>query len=209
MVKTTYDNTQSSQIVFSGEHTVCLSCGDHSRGLNDSCGPCGNEDPQKISQKTRVVGYFSDPRSWNKSKKGELKKRRETQKYYSGEMNSLKNLEEEILESVIEPGKTRIAIIGKKDCSVCDGALDKVNSALKRVSKDYGDNLEIVKYDVGTEEGRVMAAIYDSPLDTYPTIVVHKGNKFERKGWEYPYNKPVIGVKIKDIKEMVESIEGK
>jgi anaerobic ribonucleoside-triphosphate reductase len=37
IVKTGYYNTQSSQIAFSGEHTICQKCGRHSRGLHDKC----------------------------------------------------------------------------------------------------------------------------------------------------------------------------
>ena len=40
------------------------------RGLHDACEACGSAD---IEQETRVVGYFSKVRNWNKSKrKGEL-----------------------------------------------------------------------------------------------------------------------------------------
>jgi anaerobic ribonucleoside-triphosphate reductase len=208
-VKSTFYNTQSSQIVFSGEHTVCLSCGDHSRGLKDKCGKCGNEDPKLISQKTRVVGYFSDPRIWNKSKQGELRARQASKQYYAGESQSTIDLEAELLKQSIEQGKIRVAVIGSKGCSICEEAMNRVKRVIeneKYLPKNLAEKVEIVKYDVGTEDGRVMAAIYDAPLDTYPTIVVHKGDRFVRKGWQFPYNKPAIGLSTPDIGEMVASI---
>lgn len=204
-VKAGFLNTQSSQVVFSGEHTVCLSCGTHTRGLRGECPKCGNNDPNRISQKTRVVGYFSDPRSWNKSKQGELVARQNTQEYYSGEKSSLRDLEAELLASTIEPGKLRVSVIGSKGCAVCDEALNRVKRAIGNetyIPAEIKNNLELVKYDVGTEEGRVIAAIYDVPIDTYPTIVIHKDDKILKRGWEYPYNKPAKGLSTGDIGKM-------
>jgi len=208
-VKAGYDQTQSSQIVFSGEHTVCLSCGEHIRGLKDTCPSCGNDDPTKISQKTRVVGYFSDPRIWNKSKQGELGARDKTEEYYSGESDSMRDLRLEILASSIPQGTIRVAVVGSKGCAICDEAMKRVDRVIKNekyVPKELSGKIEVVKYDVGTEEGRVMAGIYGTPIDTYPTIIVHKGERMIKKGWEYPYNKPSIGLSSQDIGTMVSSI---
>ncbi len=211
MVKTTFYETQSSQIVFSGEHTICLKDGRHQRGLKDECDTCGNDDPKQLSQKTRVVGYFSDPRSWNKSKKdGELLARQNTQDFYSGLEESTYDLQSEILKNEVND-KLRIGVIGTEGCTVCDGARDKIDAALKRMNlsdKDglTPDDIELVKYDVATEEGRIMAAIYDAPIDVYPTVVVHKGDKFLKGGWEYPYNEKPRGLTSRDIKGMVETM---
>jgi anaerobic ribonucleoside-triphosphate reductase len=210
-VKAGYFNTQSSQVVFSGEHTVCLSCGSHVRGLREDCPKCGNKDPNRISQKTRVVGYFSDPRSWNKSKQGELVARQNTQEYYAGEKSSLRDLEAELLQSSIEQGKLRVSVIGSKGCAVCDEALNRVKRVIANetyVPLTIKDNLELVKYDVGTEEGRVISAIYDVPIDTYPTIVIHQGDKILKKGWEYPYNKPAKGLNTGEIGKMFQDFLG-
>jgi hypothetical protein len=208
-VKAGYDQTQSSQIVFSGEHTVCLSCGEHSRGLKDTCPRCGNNDPTKISQKTRVVGYFSDPRIWNRSKQGELDARKETEDYYAGESDSMRDLRLEILASSIPEDTIRVAVVGSKGCAICDEAMNRVNRAVKNekyVPKELAGKIEVIKYDVGTEEGRVMAGIYGTPIDTYPTVVVHKGDRMIKKGWEYPYNKSAIGLSSPDIGTMLSSI---
>ncbi len=96
-VKAMYFNTQSSQVVFSGEHSICTSCGYHSRGLLDKCPECGNEEAEKIVHKTRVVGYFSNPDRWHKSKEAELKARQKATEFYAGERGSVKDLEAELL----------------------------------------------------------------------------------------------------------------
>ncbi len=65
----TFQNTQNAQIAFSPEFTSCLSCGKTVRGLKDSCPSCGSPD---IEGMTRVTGFFSKTRGWNKGKMGEL-----------------------------------------------------------------------------------------------------------------------------------------
>ncbi|WP_400260447.1 anaerobic ribonucleoside-triphosphate reductase [Candidatus Methanomassiliicoccus intestinalis] len=65
----TFQNTQNAQIAFSPEFTSCLSCGKTVRGLKDSCPACGSPD---IEGMTRVTGFFSKTRGWNKGKMGEL-----------------------------------------------------------------------------------------------------------------------------------------
>jgi anaerobic ribonucleoside-triphosphate reductase len=205
-VKAGFYNTQSSQIVFSGEHTVCLECGTHVRGLKNKCVKCGNTDDSRLSQKTRVVGYFSDPRGWNKSKQGELLARQATQGYYSGEINSTRDLASEILEQTIEPDKIRIAVVGSKGCTVCDEAMRRVDRFVNGLDVAVKPKIEIVKYDVGTENGRVMAAVYDAPIDSFPTIVMHTGGRFIKAGWEYPYGKSAKGVDTGVIKKMFAEI---
>jgi len=208
VIKAGFYETQSSQIVFSGEHTICSKCGTHERGLKDKCSNCGNDDPEEIIQKTRVVGYFSDPRFWNKSKKGELKARQSTQDYYAGELASTRDLATEVLSYVIPQDKIRLAVVGTKDCTICDEAMRRVNRLVEdgRMNPALKDRIEVVKYDVGTEEGRVMAAVYDAPIDTFPTVVMHRGGKFVKAGWEYPYNKPAKGVDTGKLKQMLAEI---
>ncbi len=187
-VKSMYENTQSSQVVFSGEHTVCLSCGNHVRGLVEKCGACGNDVPEKIAQKTRIVGYESDVRKWNKSKKGELKARQKAQEFYAGQQNSIIDLEADLLESIIEKENIRVGIIGSPDCPQCDRAYRIIERALEKVPEETRNQIEIVKYDVHNIDDRVTAMIYNAPLDTFPTVVVHKGDTFERFSSEYPYS---------------------
>jgi len=205
-VKTIFYNTQSSQVVFSGEHTICQCCGTHMRGLKDSCIKCKNDDPQKLVQKTRIVGYFSDPRNWNKSKKGELKDRQAAQSYYAGELTSMKDLEAEVLESIIEPEKIRIGIVGSEGCKLCENLEKATKEYITTLPEEIKKKIEIVKYDVKTEEGKIMAAIYNAPIDTYPSLIVQKGRNFLRKTSEYPYGKMPMLIMKEDIKTMFEQI---
>lgn len=71
-VKKTFQSTSNSQIAFSPEFTSCLSCGRTARGLKEACSYCGSPDIESI---TRVTGFFSKTRGWNKGKLGELKDR--------------------------------------------------------------------------------------------------------------------------------------
>ena len=71
-VKTTFETTQNAQIAFSPEFTSCLSCGRTHRGLRETCPSCSSPDVEGI---TRVTGFFSKTRGWNKGKLGELRDR--------------------------------------------------------------------------------------------------------------------------------------
>jgi ribonucleoside-triphosphate reductase (formate) len=71
-VTKTFQHTLSDQIAFSPEFTVCNSCSQTSRGLEESCPHCQSEDVDGI---TRITGYFTKVSSWNKGKRGELKDR--------------------------------------------------------------------------------------------------------------------------------------
>jgi len=206
IIKATYENTQSSQIVFSGEHTTCFDCGDHSRGLYDECPRCGNDDETTLKQKTRVVGYFSDPRSWNKSKKGELKARQETEEYYSGGQSSLRNLESELYQSIIDDETLRFAIIGTPECDQCDRAEKIIQRYVKKTSANKDIPFEIIKYNLKDEGDRINAMIYNAPLDSYPTIIVHKGNKVERFTSEFPYLENAKTINTHILGQMVDSI---
>ena len=68
----TFRNTQSSQIAFSPEFTVCNDCKSTHRGLHEECPNCDSDNVYGI---TRIVGYFSKVTTWNKGKVGELKDR--------------------------------------------------------------------------------------------------------------------------------------
>jgi ribonucleoside-triphosphate reductase (formate) len=68
----TFQNTNNAQICFSPEFTSCLGCGKTARGLRETCSYCGSSDTEGI---TRVTGFFSKTKGWNKGKTGELKDR--------------------------------------------------------------------------------------------------------------------------------------
>lgn len=72
-VKKTFESTQNAQISFSPEFTSCLSCNRTHRGMSETCPSCGSPDVEGI---TRVTGFFSKTRGWNKGKLGELRDRK-------------------------------------------------------------------------------------------------------------------------------------
>jgi ribonucleoside-triphosphate reductase (formate) len=81
-VTKTFRYTLSDQIAFSPEFTICNSCNQTSRGLEDSCPRCQSEDVDGI---TRITGYFTKVSSWNKGKRGELKDRFRNNEFFSEE----------------------------------------------------------------------------------------------------------------------------
>jgi ribonucleoside-triphosphate reductase len=72
LVKKVWENTQCSQLTISPEFTICNTCSEVSRGLQENCIGCGSEDVYGV---TRIVGYYSKITNWNKNKIGELKDR--------------------------------------------------------------------------------------------------------------------------------------
>jgi len=70
LIRETFHRTQSAQVTISPEFTYCNRCRHVARGLRETCPECDSPD---VDQETRVVGYFSKIRNWNKSKRdGEL-----------------------------------------------------------------------------------------------------------------------------------------
>lgn len=74
-VRKVFESSESAQIAFSPEFTVCNACGRMERGLSDKCAVCGSEDVDGV---TRVTGYFTKISSWNAGKRAELRDRTRT-----------------------------------------------------------------------------------------------------------------------------------
>ena len=72
LIKKVWEKTQCSQLTISPEFTICNTCSEVSRGLQENCHGCGSEDVYGV---TRIVGYYSKITNWNKNKIGELKDR--------------------------------------------------------------------------------------------------------------------------------------
>jgi anaerobic ribonucleoside-triphosphate reductase len=72
LVKKVWEHTQCSQLTISPEFTICNTCSEVSRGLQENCSSCASEDVYGV---TRIVGYYSKITNWNKHKIGELKDR--------------------------------------------------------------------------------------------------------------------------------------
>ena len=70
LVRETFFRTQAAQLTISPEFTYCNDCSHNMRGLEEQCTVCHSAN---VEQETRVVGYFSKIKNWNKSKRfGEL-----------------------------------------------------------------------------------------------------------------------------------------
>lgn len=72
LVKKVYEHTTCSQFDITPEFTTCLDCDRTARGLVKKCPHCGSEHVEGI---TRVTGYMSKIKQWNKGKIAELKDR--------------------------------------------------------------------------------------------------------------------------------------
>jgi anaerobic ribonucleoside-triphosphate reductase len=72
LIQKVWENTQCSQLTISPEFTICNTCSEVSRGLQENCNGCGSLDVYGV---TRIVGYYSKITNWNKNKIGELKDR--------------------------------------------------------------------------------------------------------------------------------------
>ena len=79
LVEKTYKNTQCAQFVISPEFTYCNDCNHQDAGLKEKCGSCGSTNVDEV---TRIVGYYSKVKDWNKSKKGELRDRQKAAERY-------------------------------------------------------------------------------------------------------------------------------
>ncbi|MFH1617198.1 MAG: anaerobic ribonucleoside-triphosphate reductase [Candidatus Margulisiibacteriota bacterium] len=75
----TMRNTENAQIAFSPEFTSCNDCGKIVRGLKDTCSHCNSDNIEGI---TRITGYFSRIKGWNKGKSGELKDRHRNKEFF-------------------------------------------------------------------------------------------------------------------------------
>lgn len=73
LVKKTMFATQTAQITISPELCYCEECNWQTHGSVETCPNCGTTNLVLI---TRVVGYYSRIRNWNKSKLAELQDRR-------------------------------------------------------------------------------------------------------------------------------------
>jgi len=73
LVKKSFFESQTNQVAFSPEFTLCRKCGKVGRGLKKSCRFCGS---RKVDGITRITGYYTFTSSWNKGKLGELRDRK-------------------------------------------------------------------------------------------------------------------------------------
>jgi RNA polymerase subunit RPABC4/transcription elongation factor Spt4 len=72
LIKNTLYKTQTAQLTISPEFSYCNKCHHQMMGIRQTCDQCGSDDIDSIS---RIVGYFSVIKNWNKSKIEELNAR--------------------------------------------------------------------------------------------------------------------------------------
>ena len=72
LVEKAFFKSQAAQLAVSPEFTICNNCRKMTVGLQENCGWCHSDNVYGL---TRIVGYFSRIKNWNKSKLGELKDR--------------------------------------------------------------------------------------------------------------------------------------
>jgi len=72
LIKNTLYKTQTAQVTISPEFSYCNKCHHQMMGIRQSCDRCGSTDIDSVS---RIVGYFSVIKNWNKSKIEELNAR--------------------------------------------------------------------------------------------------------------------------------------
>jgi ribonucleoside-triphosphate reductase len=72
LITKTWKNTACSQLTISPEFTICNDCKKLTMGIKDKCSICNSTNVEGM---TRIVGYYSRVKNWNKSKLGELKDR--------------------------------------------------------------------------------------------------------------------------------------
>ncbi|HUW22316.1 MAG TPA: anaerobic ribonucleoside-triphosphate reductase [Candidatus Bathyarchaeia archaeon] len=78
LVKKVFDETQNVQVAFSPEFTICNDCGWTTRGIKKRCHFCQSRQVDWI---TRITGYYSFVKLWNRGKRGELRDRRREKNY--------------------------------------------------------------------------------------------------------------------------------
>ena len=72
LIRKAFFESQTTQIAFSPEFTICRKCSKATRGLKKSCRFCGS---RKVDGITRITGYYTFTSGWHKGKLGELKDR--------------------------------------------------------------------------------------------------------------------------------------
>jgi ribonucleoside-triphosphate reductase (formate) len=72
LIKKIFNNTNNAQVAFSPEFTVCGDCGRTERGIKKKCGYCKSKNVDWV---TRITGYYTFVKQWNKGKLGELNDR--------------------------------------------------------------------------------------------------------------------------------------
>jgi ribonucleoside-triphosphate reductase len=177
LVETTYRKTRASQITVSPEFTHCNNCHTNYFGFKDKCGKCGSAN---VTKRTKIVGYFSNLSGWNDSQLAISRAREAVADQYANFSPGVPWLHEK------DPSK-KVMVFGKDGCGMCDEAKNSLSKALKT----RGINVPVEFYDLTKQESRMVAAKYNVPLDTIPTVLVKNNGTMGRYELEFRRGKPL------------------
>lgn len=203
-VKNTLEQTNCSQLVFSPTYTECDSCGNIMQGEKSLCtnSECRNHSSDTLDKDkgvypvTRIVGYNSRIKNWNKSQIGIYEERKAAEELYAGgngaEMPWLYNPSHGDQLSVLQ--------FGKEGCGTCSNLEENVRKTLvKTPDVDY----RVIKLNERDPKDLALAAMYDVPLDTVPTLVVAGKNGYWKQTTVYGTGRSQL-IKPKDIKTAIQ-----
>lgn len=184
----TLKETRCSQLVFSPTYTECDECGIVMPGDKKLCvtNSCANHNektlnPQTISTVTRVVGYNSRIRHWNGSQQQVFEDRKQAEDQYAGgngiDMGWLYN----------PNGHERLLVLefGKTGCMTCENTQQNITKELDRMGLNGNIDYRVIHLDKNNPDDLALAAMYDVPLDTVPTVVIAGRNDYWKKTVTY------------------------
>jgi len=81
--------------------------------------------------------------------------------------------------------KIRVIEFGKKGCVACEAVTKTIQARLNKLGIE--DQVEFINYDLSQfpQEGLIMAAMHDIPLDTVPSVVIAGKEGFWKKTTSY------------------------
>lgn len=191
MVQNTHEKTYCSQMCISPTYTECDDCGKIMPGEKTLCTnlECDNSneetlDESKISSVTRIVGYNSRTKHWNGSQQQINEDRKKAQEHYAGlgEPRDLSWLYNPAREN---PEKTTVTLYGKNGCLGCEGTEKQIRSKLAKSGLEDQIDFNVYHLDEYNRKELTDAAMYDVPLDVFPTVVVAGPNGQWKKTAKY------------------------
>ncbi|MDD5133680.1 MAG: anaerobic ribonucleoside-triphosphate reductase [Candidatus Nanoarchaeia archaeon] len=188
IVRDTLEKTRCSQLVFSPTYTECDVCGTVMPGkkelcITDSCSNHHTETLNKdtLAEVTRVVGYYSRVPKWNGSQQLIQKARRDAQEFYAGKQG----IDMSWLYNPNGHEKLTIYQFGKEGCHTCKNLEDNVHKVLTDLQLDENVDYKVLHLNKLNPEDIALAAKYEIPLDTVPSLVVAGKDNYWKKTVTY------------------------
>jgi ribonucleoside-triphosphate reductase len=190
LVKNTLENTRCAQLVFSPTYTECNGCGTVMNGdrklcINPNCDNA-NEDTvnlESLNVVTRIVGYNSSLKQWNGSQLEIYEDRKKAEACYAGADNGR---DMSWLYNPTAPQKLTVLQFGKRDCPNCIRTQKDIEDEIEALGLGEEINSKMYYLDApDDQEGFVLAAKYNIPLDSVPSVVVIGKESHWKKTTEY------------------------